>query len=95
MTYADTQIELGFWKPSKKKFDAKYGRKVNFCFKCANKGFRVKMDYIHNRHEKAGYTVYNVDSFECPRCKQIYEAKVRIEGRGKSGFNAGKVLGSK
>ena len=95
MTFADLQRELGLWKKTKHRdIDPVKARKIHLCLKCADKGFKVKMDYIHNRHEKANYTMYNVDYYKCPRCLQIYEQRVRIEGRGKNGFNAGKELGS-
>ena len=91
--YSEVQQDLGLWKKSNHRFDGKYARRVNLCLKCADKGFKVKMDYLGNVHEKSINCVYNVDRFGCPRCGQIYEGKVRIVGKGKSRNNLGKIAG--
>ena len=93
MVFSDIQKSLGLWNHSRHKFTSEYARKSHICLKCAGKGFKVKMDYLGNRHEKSINCVYNVDRFGCPRCGQIYEGKVRIVGKGKSRNNLGKIAG--
>lgn len=93
MVFADWQLKNNQWKPSKKRLDPVKARKQHICFKCAEKGFRVKMDYIFNDYERSVNARYNVDYFECPRCKQIYKEKVRILGKGFTRNDAGKLFG--
>jgi hypothetical protein len=94
MVFADWQLDNEQWKPSKKVgLDPVKARKIHLCFKCLEKGYRVKMDYILNKHEKGLNCVYNVDYYKCPRCLQVYKEQVRIVGKGKTRNNLGKIMG--
>ena len=97
--FADIQREINEgwnnWKQRNKPVDPKSQRKRKLCPKCAKQGFRVKMDYVGNKHVQYQMTCYNFDVYVCPRCK--FEDKVwsRIEGKGKRGTNMGRLYGSK
>jgi len=83
------------WKQSRKSMDPVHQRKHFFCPKCAKQRFRVKMEYQGNHHETYQMCRYNFDVYKCPRCGHVYKDWSRIEGRGKTGTNLGKLYGSK
>jgi uncharacterized protein with PIN domain len=91
LKYQD-DINIG-WKKFVKPLDIKKQRNQHFCKNCNDNGYRVKMDYIRNYHEKEKYTMYDVSEYKCPRCEKIYKEKMRIEGKGTLGINSGKEWG--
>jgi len=93
VTYADTQIALGLWKRKKAPLSGKTARKKHWCIQCAQKGYKVKMDYQGNFRERSANAMYNYDLYECPRCKYLGKEYVRIAGKGKSRNDYGKLLG--
>ncbi len=81
------------WKFKNKRLEILRQRKKNFCPKCADDGFRVRMDYQGNKREKMQVTVYDVSIFVCPRCGKVSKQYMRIEGKGYSGQSAYKRYG--
>ena len=93
MTFAQTQIALGLYRP--RKLDPVQVRKKHLCPRCAKVRRKSKMDYLGNQHFKHNLCVYNVDFYKCAACGFVDRAFFRIEGRGKSGVNLGKLWGGK
>lgn len=91
----DWKHRLGQWKKKKEQLDPVRQRRKHYCPKCGKKGFYVKMDYVGNFHQKFKICVYNFDVYECPRCKHKEKEWSRIEGKGTTGANAGRMYGSK
>jgi len=81
------------WKRRTKQVDPGKQRRLHLCPKCGKQGFRVKMDYLGNKHVQAVTTVYDVSFYRCPRCKYEHKDYARIEGKGTSGVNAGAMFG--
>lgn len=95
-TFAEKQYAIDqHWRKYKKPIRPTEQRRLKICGKCNKLGYRVRMDYLGNRHEKAQVTVYDVHYWKCPRCQFVYKEPMRIEGRGSGvyGDNSGKRLG--
>lgn len=82
------------WRQKKRPVEPKRLRKANLCVECGKQGYAVKMEYRGNRHHTMLYTRYDISFYKCPRCGHSDKQFKRIEGRGKSGTNSGKMLGS-
>jgi len=94
MTFCDFQSKVNdIWKKRSEQVDPKKQRRQHLCPKCGKQGFRVRMDYSGNHHERKHYTVYDVSVHTCPKCNYVHKEMARIEGKGKSGANAGAMFG--
>jgi glycerate kinase len=93
MSFADTQIALGLYKP--KKIDLVYARKHNLCMHCAKKGLKAKLDFFGDGYKTYQYTRYKVEVWVCSVCKKQDIRYFRIAGKGKSGVDSGSMFGTK
>lgn len=92
MTFADLQLQLGL---ARRPLDPKYARTRNLCEQCAKKGIKTKLRLAKDLYTKENYTRYKVEIWACDVCKKLDKRYMRIEGKGKSGANAGGMWGSK
>ena len=96
LVFAQTQQVINDgWKQRKKPVDPVHQRKAHLCPKCGKDGYRVKMDYLGNKHVRYELCWYNFDLYRCPRCKHLDKEWSRIEGKGKQGVNLGRLYGTR
>lgn len=81
------------WKQRSNPIEPVRQRKQFLCPQCAKQKYSVKMDYLGNRHVKMLITTYDVSFYRCPRCHYEHKEFMRIEGKGKKGFNLGREYG--
>ena len=96
MTFADEQQNINeSWSKFHRPKNPKKQRKHMWCPKCFKKAFKIKMDYLGNKHETWQIARYNIDFYKCPRCEYVHREWSRIEGKGKCGTDLGRMYGSK
>lgn len=81
------------WKRFNKEMRPIKTKKLHYCPECMRSNYRIKLEYKGNTREQLHATMYNVDTYICPRCKKEHTEKIRIDGKGKTGVNMGRIHG--